>query len=217
MKKFLGAVLGAVLLTNTAFAMNFSQPVEIGRIGFPVQAPYNGFIVERATSNSGGAFLEEDNTKTYVRGVAQFGGLYCDYDFDAEDFLHSLKFGGENNYVVALEMSFKEIQRILSDENLTLYVLYHEYCTSHLNLIGEMDGRWFNFVDSKNLSAEYFGGNDGYKMDGSVVYERPKTFGGTIVIPYHRWHWEGDSETEGEFRLKWDEAAQWFSVEQIVY
>lgn len=93
------------------------------------------------------------NLETYAKGVARFGGLYCDYDFNAEDFLHSLKFGGY----------------------------------------------------------------DGYKLDGSVVYEKPKSSGDAIVIPYHRWHWEGDSAAEGEFRLKWDAASQWFSVEQVVY
>lgn len=216
MKFLCSAILGMVFITNTAFAMNFAQPVEIGRIGAPVQSPYHGFIVERATSNSGGAFIEDNNRKTYVRGVAQFGGLYCDYDFDA-DFVSALKFGGDKDFVLTRTGTMKEILKIGTDGGLELYAVYHEYCTSHLNLVGKIGGRWFNFIDSKNLSAEYFSGYDGYKLDGSVVYERPKSSGEAIVIPYHRWHWEGSSAAEGEFRLKWDAAAQWFSVEQIIY
>lgn len=227
MKKFFGVTLAALLISSTSFAMKFSPPVEIGAVGFPVQAPYSGFIIDGADKNTGKPYNEPDQTykgkplKTYEKGVATFGkgkdALFCEYDFNAEDYLHSIKFGGRNNYVLALEMSFKDILKINSDENLTLYVFYHEYCTSHLNIIGCKNGAWINYLDSRNISAEYFDGNDGYKMDGSVVYEKPKSAGNTIIIPYHRWHWEGDSPPEGELRLKWNAATQFFDIEKIIY
>ena len=28
---------------------------------------------------------------------------------------------------------------------------------------------------------------------------------------------KSERETTGEFRFKWDDAAQWFSIEQVVY
>lgn len=228
MKKFLGTMVATLIISNSAAAMNFSQPVQIGQIGFPVQAPYSGFIITGATENSGAAHVEEghffkDGTqlKTYAKGVAKFGNgkdaLFCDYDFNADDYLHSIKLGGRGKYVLASDMSFKDILKIDSDENLTLYVFYHQYCTSHLNIIGRKNGAWANYIDSKNISKNYFDGNDGYKMDGSVVYNKPICNGDKIIIPYHRWHWEGDSEIEGEIILKWDSAAQWFSIELKKY
>ena len=227
MKKFFGVIFAALLLTNTALAMTFSQPVKIGEIGFPVQAPYNGFIVYGADNNTGTPYFEEGQTfkgaplQTYQKGVATFGvgkdALFCDYDFETQDFLHSLKFGGRGNYVLLSDMSFKDILKIETGENLTLYIFYHNYCTSHLNIIGINNGAWQNYIDSKNISAQYFGGNDGYKMDGSVIYEIPICSGDKIIIPYHRWHWEGETETEGAIILKWNDAAQWFSIDKKIY
>ena len=49
------------------------------------------------------------------------------------------------------------------------------------------------------------------------VYNQPVTRGEYIIIPYCRWYWQGKSAPEGEFRLKWDDAAQWFGIEQVVY
>ena len=224
MKKFLGAAVATLLISNTSFAMNFSQPVQIGQIGFPVQSPYNGFIITGANENTGAAQIEEgqflnDGTplKTYVKGVARWDKLFCDYDFNDDDYLHSIKLGGRGNYVLASDMSFKDIFKIDSDEDLTLYVFYHEYCTTHLNIIGCQNGVWQNYIDSKNISEIYFEGNDGYKMDGSIFYDKTKCSDDKIIIPYRRWHWEGTSDVEGEIRLKWNYALKWFSIEQIKY
>ena len=228
MKKFLSAAFGAMLLTNTAFAMTFSEPVEIGKIGFPVQAPFRGFIVAGETFNSGEPYLEDEQFSinghritTYVKGIAQFGdeadALYCAYDFN-DDTATAIKFGGGNNYVLTRSGSYKDILKINTDSGLTLYAIYHEYCTSHLSIIGrQADGKWVNYIDSKKISEVYFGGNDGYKMENSVIYEKPISDGDTIILKYRRWNWENKSKPEGEIRLKWDDAAQWFSIAQIIY
>ena len=224
MKKFLSAMTATLLISNSALAMQFTQPVQIGQIGFPVQAPYSGFIITGTTENTGTPHIEEghflnDGTplKTYAKGVASWDKLFCDYDFESDDFLHSLQFGGKNNYVLSSDMSFKDIFKIDSDENLTLYVFYHNYCTTHLNIIGLNGGAWQNYIDSKNISETYFDGNDGYKLDGSVIYDKPTCEFDRIVIPYRRWHWEEESATEGVIVLTWDAAAQWFSIDRIAY
>ena len=224
MKKFLSAMTATLLISNSALAMQFTQPVQIGQIGFPVQAPYSGFIITGTTENTGTPHIEEghflnDGTplKTYAKGVASWDKLFCDYDFESDDFLHSLQFGGKNNYVLSSDMSFKDIFKIDSDENLTLYVFYHNYCTTHLNIIGLNGGAWQNYIDSKNISETYFDGNDGYKLDGSVIYDKPTCEFDRIVIPYRRWHWEEESATEGVIVLTWDAAAQWFKIDKIVY
>ena len=224
MKKFLSAMTATLLISNSALAMQFTQPVQIGQIGFPVQAPYSGVIITGTTENTGTPHTEEghflnDGTplKTYAKGVASWDKLFCDYDFKSDDFLHSLQFGGKNNYVLSSDMSFKDIFKIDSDENLTLYVFYHNYCTTHLNIIGLNGGAWQNYIDSKNISETYFDGNDGYKMDGSIIYDKPTCEFDRIVIPYRRWHWEEESATEGVIVLTWDAAAQWFKIDKMVY
>lgn len=50
-----------------------------------------------------------------------------------------------------------------------------------------------------------------------VIYDKPICRNDSIVIVYRRWHWKGMSDPEGEFRFKWDDAAQWFGIEQVVY
>lgn len=228
MKNFFGVIFALLFFTSSVAAMTFSQPVKIGEIGFPVQAPYHGFIVDGAKTNTGTPYNENEFTykgaplQTYVKGVAIFGddknALFCEYDFDSNDFATSLKFGGRDNYVLNRTGTFKEILKIKSDSGLTFYVVYHEYCGSHLNIIGKQkDGNWVNYIDSKKISDMHFNGKDGYKEDGGVIYEKPISKGDTIIIPYYRWYWQGNSETEGEIRLKWDDAAQWFGIEKVIY
>ena len=38
-----------------------------------------------------------------------------------------------------------------------------------------------------------------------------------MIIEYNRNYIQQGYIKEGEFRFKWDEAAQWFDVEQVVY
>ena len=98
------------------------------------------------------------------------------------------------------------------------YVLYHNYCVSHLHILGKQkNGKWVVYIDSKKLSNKYFGGKDAYKEDGGVIYDEPTCREDSIVVTYRRWHWKGTSKPEGELRFKWDESAQWFGVEQVVY
>ncbi len=221
MKKIFVAIILSVLLTaGSAFAENFSAPVKIGAIGSPVQSPYHGFIVENATFNDGEPFTEvfERGGKplvTYTRGTAYFGGLCCEYDFDAE-IVEALNFGGANNFVLPLDGTYKEIFKI-DGESLTLYAIYHNYCVTDLKILGERNGMWRVCIDSKKLSDKFFGGNDGYKMEGGVLYDVPTCAGDTLVVTYRRWNWSGASAPEGEFHFKWNEQTQTFDAEQLVY
>ena len=215
-KKFFVAVMLSVhFVAQTALAMTFQQPVKIGEIGFPAQAPYHGLIINGANYNDGTPYREKSNKTTYTKGTARFGELVCRYDFDA-DYLDVMDFGGANDLVLSHNASFKDIFRIDGD-GLTLYALYHNYCTTDLKILGQRGGKWFVFVDSKKLSEKFFGGNDGYKLDGSVIYDLPTCAGDAIVVTWRRWHWDADSQPEGEFRFTWDDAAKNFNVAQIVY
>ncbi|MBR1645440.1 MAG: hypothetical protein IJ685_01560 [Selenomonadaceae bacterium] len=226
MKKFfVGVVLSVLLAAQSAFAMTFQQPVKLGRIGFPVQAPFHGYIIEGATQNDGKAYQENYKRRngeyltTYTQGIARFADLYCKYEFGKKIF--SMDFGGKNNFILTQDGSDKEIFSIGNDAGIKLYVIYHTYCVTDLKILGtRKDDKWVVYIDSKKISDKYFGGKDAYKLAGGVLYEVPTCAGDTLIVQYRRWHWStngGISEPEGEFRFKWDDNAQWFGVEQVVY
>lgn len=217
------------MIASGAFAMMFSQPAKIGELGFPAQAPYHGFIIKGETQNTDEPYFEEikdpeskEPLKSYTKGIARFGvgenALFCDYDFNAKDFARSIKFGGENNYIVALNGTDKEIFKIENTDGIALYAIYHQYCVSELNIIGKQkNGKWVEYINSKNISQKYFDGKDAYKEDGGVIYDKPICRDDSLIVVYRRWYWKGMSAPEGEFRFKWDDNAQWFGIEQIVY
>ncbi|MBO6179819.1 MAG: hypothetical protein J6O04_11625 [Selenomonadaceae bacterium] len=224
LKKVIFVLAGVCFVFGAnAFAMTFTQSVKIGTMGFPMQAPYHGFIITGEAQNTGKPYKEQtNNVKTYKKGVACYGNgdgaLYCDYDFEAKDFSQSVKFGGKDNYVVHLGGSFKDIFKIENTDNLPMYAIYHKYCVTELNILGKQkSGKWVSFINSKEISKRFFGGKDAYKEDGGVMYDAPVCVGESIVIKYFRWHWNGESQPEGEFRLKWDDKADWFGIEQVVY
>ena len=223
MKKFFFLLFAFLIISSNCFAMTFSQPAKIGEIGFPVQAPYHGFIVNGATKNEGVAYDEnrKRNGKpltTYVNGIACFEKLYCKYNFKAKNFSESISFGGKNNFVLTQDGSYKEIFSIGNELGIKLYVTYHIYCVTDLKIIGtQRDGKWVVYIDSKKISDKYFKGKDRYKEDGGILYDVPICAGDTIIVKYRRWHWKGVSEPEGEFRFKWNETVQWFGIEQIIY
>ena len=210
------------LLSENVFAMKFSQPVKIGEVGFPAQAPYHGFVVRGESNNSGTPYVEEFNysdgtpIKTYTKGVARFGdNLYCKYDFDSDN---PIKFGGKDNYILNSDGSDKEIFQIENDGGINLFVVYHKYCVTDLKIFGtQKNGKWINFIDSKKISVDYFNGNEGYKKDGGIIYDLPACRDDTIIVKYRSWHWDGESEPKGEFQFKWNDAAQIFNVKHIIY
>lgn len=237
-KLFLVVICTLVAFSTSASAMTFSQPVKIGSIGWSTQSPLFGLPINGATYNDGtteprdadlkrlsklGVYKPEKGFITYIKGTAAFGSgvdaLYCKYDISDvtnSKYDTALLFGGKNNYVLTIDAHYKEINRITSDGDLTIYTLYHNYGVSHLHILGKRsDGSWVLFVDSKNISKAYFGGNEGYKLRGGIIYDEPTTKGDTIIVKYCKF--PNFDNKLGEFRFKWDEVAQWFGVEQVVY
>ena len=219
------------MIAANCFAMTFSQPVKLGYIGYTSQPSYKCLPIANATYNDG--ITENEpvskmyfrdlnidpnsmNVKTYLKGVAGWDELFCEYDITKN--YNKLKFGGKKNYILTTDSTSKKILKIDNDKRMKFYVLYHNYCVSHLHILGKQkNGKWVVYIDSKKLSNKYFGGKDAYKEDGGVIYDEPTCREDSIVVTYRRWHWKGTSKPEGEFRFKWDESAQWFGVEHIVY
>lgn len=114
--------------------MTFSQLVELGGIGFPIQSPYRYYLVDGASYNSGKPYTETPQhakkRTTYKEGIAIFGDdeskLYCKYVYavppsESDTWKYAIKFGGKDNYVISIESQYKTIYRIDTDEGLTLY------------------------------------------------------------------------------------------------
>lgn len=216
MRKFLIIVMALILITTNCSAMTFSQPVEIGQAGCPDQAPYAGVVIKGASANNGNYWTKDDpnprkgNMKTYGKGIARWGNgldaLYCRYNYETR----SIEYGGQNNYIVNLGSSMRYISKIQTDEGTTLYSLFYGFHYSDVVIIGKRkDGKWVKYIDTSIIDEQYFGKNLFY-MD-RPNYKKIIAEGDTIILKYKIFK----TKSEGEFRFKWNDKAQWFSVEQL--
>lgn len=233
MKKLFGIFFALIIFSPTCLAMNFSQPVKVGHAGHYQDIDSGGFFFEGTSQNNGDVIIS-GNKNSYGRGLASWGGgkdaLYCEYDsYLSSDKNDRLKFGGKNNFVTE-DGTGRDILKIESDKGITLYVLYRQFMYfSFLDIIGcRQDGTWVRYINFGDMEKRFFEGfskkymvnlaygNHGDKLEyyykGNFVY----TKGDTVIVLYSLWKgW--DRLQKGEFRFKWDEAAQWFGVEQVVY
>ena len=92
--------------------------------------------------------------------------------------------------------------------------------------IGKKDDKWIKYFETNDIRKKYFGDknvrrvsfSDGSSYEASgenSIYARAYCKNDTIVIEYRLY--EKNITKKGEFRFKWDEAAQWFGVEQVIY
>ncbi|MBR3747159.1 MAG: hypothetical protein IKN27_09395, partial [Selenomonadaceae bacterium] len=191
---------------------------------------YNDKTIIYDGSGKNGAVL-------YGKGVARCGNgidaLYAHYDaynIRNDDKIH---FGDKNikNTIPIRAFIFgEEIFKIDTDSGITFYLIHTSYDLPDENwwtLIGRRkDGVWIKYFESDAVTEKYFGksarGGHGNVWDGtSICCNDFKIVGNTITIEYSRYHRNAGKRGQfikaGEFRFKWDEAAQWFGVEQVVY
>ena len=221
MKKiFVAVVMSVLFVAQTALAMTFQPPVEIGSIFI---TPSDGIIIKGSSYNSAKPFKKFQNETTYQSGVARWGdettGLY--YIFEK----YPPNFGGKDKNFPINIMVHNSIYRINNDGNVTLYLLRSEGSmagTTNYVLLGRRaDGVFVKYFDMNEINVTYFGlQKDIYGTTwgrSSPWYKNCRCQGDTIIIDYERSHGRSGYVKEGEFRFKWDEAAQWFGVEQIIY
>ena len=219
--------------------MQFSQPVKIGYaggkpyMGLSEHSPFKGgYFIEGASYNDGNRIIhgKGGNYETYGKGIARWGegkdALYCKYNVDSPEDSRglpydNLKFGGKDNYVVN-EILWSSIYKIETNSGITLYILYHTYKFNiRFYIIGcRQDGKWVKYIDSQSILDKYFGKNlyDWGKESGHYNFEDVISCKENVIIaPYYRNNGTNGISRLGEFRFKWDEKAQWFSVEHIKY
>ena len=216
MKKFIGLLVMFMMISANCLAMTFSQPIKVGRAGCLDQAPYPGVVIEGATFNDGTYYTKNgykptsESRKTFYKGTAYWGNgsdaLYCRYDYENRTY----DYDGKNNYIVSLGSAMRTIYRINTNEGITLYALHYRFHYNNYVIIGKRkDGTWVKYIDTTNINEKYFGKNLYYA--DAPIYEEISSNGNTLVIPYKI------KKKNAELRLKWDDKAQWFGVEQVVY
>lgn len=218
MKQIFGLVLCVCLLfSGKCFAMQFSQPVEIGGAGY-MQAGGGGVYIDGADYNSGKFYTEyrKDNTWGYEKGVARFGNgedaLYLHYSWQ-----EYLKFGGKdiNNTVSDSFISF-EVFKINTNEGITIYPLYKVYGPEfdYLVIGRQADGKFVKYIDTRELTRRYFGWNG--KGASPATYFDLSAQGDILVMKYNYHNRSSRTITEGKFYFKWDDNAQWFGVDKTI-
>ena len=210
MKKiFVAVVVSVLFVAQSAFAMTFQQPVEIGSIFIE---PSPGIAIRGASYNSGKPVEKVRNETKYRGGVARWGnetdGLYCHYE------KYPFHFGGKDKNFPINIMVHTSIYRINNDGDISLYLLNNTgndaRGTFYVLLGRRQDGTWVQYFNTRDLKTEYFG-KDMYVY---ANYDGARCQGDTIIIEFKNVR---GNNVIGEFRFKWDEAAQWFGVEQIIY
>ena len=218
MRKFWGLIMFVCLLfSGNCFAMQFSQPIEIGEAGI-MQAGGGGVYIDGADYNSGKFYTKyrKDNTRGYEKGIARFGNeqdaLYIHYSYGKY-----LKFGGQDiNNTIEDNFPSHDIYKINTNENIVIYPLVKIYGPEFDYLIigRRADGRFIKYIDTREITKRYFGWN---KYGASpATYMDLTVQGDTLIMKYHYRNRANRTITEGRFIFKWDDNAQWFGIDKTV-
>lgn len=231
MKKIFALMFVILIMSSTCLAMTFFQPVKIGRVG---GTPQGGFWIEGASYNNGTSYengkLDREWGKLYEKGVAIFGNgidaIYMHYDCSNTSSSrdpYRPKFGDKNATrsvsLGANEGEAVNISLIKNDSNITLYLLHGEGSaagTENYILLGRRsDGIFVKYFDTRDITKNYFGEN--LNLSNRPWYTNFYCHGSIMIIKYKRNHTRQGYLAEGEFRFKWDDKAQWFGIQQVVY
>ena len=214
MRKILGLMMFVcVLFSGNCFAMQFSQPIEIGEAGI-MQAGGGGVYIDGANYNSGKFYTKyrKDNTRGYEKGIARFGNgkdaLYLHYSYRGY-----LKFGGQDiNNTIEDNILISTIYKIKSNEGITLYPIYKTYGPEFdYSIIGRRaDGKFVKYIDTREITKRYFGWNG--ESASPVMYRNLSVQNDTLTMEYQRYG--NKQRIQGKFYFKWDDKAQWFGIKQ---
>ena len=218
MKKIFEILMILVTLSSTSFAMTFQQPIEIGWIGISQRNGAGGFMFKNETSNNGSYYTgyDKNNKYSYGKGIVCYGNddnaLYVHYNAYEKSKPVLMGDKKESN-TVPVWIFNSWIYKITSNEGIKIFAIGEFYGPDReFTIIGtKKDGTFVKYIDTRILTEKYFG----VKVDGGaspIVYKDITANGDTISITY-----SNARGSSGEFRFKWDEKAQWFGIEQVVY
>lgn len=203
---------------NNTSAMQMYQPQKLGYISSYMASTAKGVCMQGEKPIKG-KYKFSNNVREYTGlGMVKYsqGGdsLYIHYN-TSEDYKCHARVGSENiNNTVSVLLQSDTLYKICTDSNIVLYVFdYGHSSTSMYTIIGTTyDGKYVKYIDTWELTDKYFG----LGARKSIQFKQIEFVGDTIVMKYD-WYHGTYIEPGGEFCFKWDENAQWFSVEQIAY
>lgn len=214
-------IIGCIIYSGTVFAMQFYQMEKIGSIG--VSQRNGGIRIDNFIYNSGKYFnkYDKNNTTSYDKGFAKFGkgdeALYIYYNSYQKE-PSRMRVGTEDvNNTIVMNMLWDSLFRVKASNGKVFYCINFAYGPdSQWCIVGcHSNGKFVKYIDTEEISKRYFGITTTQTGAPFVIYNKLRCDGDTIFIEYTSAH--RDEGIKGEFRFKWDEAAQWFSVEQVVY
>ena len=220
-KKFWVMVIFAVmfLLSENVSAMTFSQPVKIGKIIYP---PSADMVIEDSTYTSNPPSGKFQNQNTYAYNtIAGFS--------NGEDsiYVHHMPKHNVNPRVGDKDINKSvpigyglygfTIYQIPNDSATKLYMIRPDEAMAVVldyTLVGKKaDGTFVKYFSFRDIWNKYVGNN---RPNGRIFTENVHCEGDSIIIKYT--HYEKHVKKDiGEIRFKWDDAAQWFGIEHIVY
>ena len=201
--------------------MTFSQPVEVGNF---IAANIGGFSF-RSVSENNGILAKNGRKGVYERGIARFGNgsdaLFFHYKNGTYEKRYNDKitaFGSDNiKNTINVNVMIPKLYKINSDKGITFYSINDSYDLPEeftYTLLGrQTDGKWVKYFDTNELVKKYFGANQSYWL------KELRVSGDTIIVYYELFSGGNyrNSTNRGEFRFKWNDKAQWFGVEQVIY
>lgn len=214
-------LIGCMIYSGTVFAMQFYPMEEIGRIG--VSQRTGGIRVDNSIYNSGEYFnkYDKNNTTSYDKGFAKFGkgddALYIYYNAYQKE-PSRMRIGTEDgDNTIIMDMHWDTLFRVKASNGKVFYCINFAYGPdSQWCIVGcHRNGKFVKYIDTEKISKRYFGVTTTKMGMPFVIYNKLRLDRDTIVIEYTSAH--RNEGMKGEFRFKWDEAAHWFSIEQIAY
>lgn len=222
--KFLAALLLTIFFTvGNCFAMNFSQPVYIGGLEF-TNASMSIFDKDISTNGKISGVFKGKNV--YQNAIAQFAtgadALYVHCNYRNHEATYFGDKDQSNTVAVKLSANGASIFQIKNDGRIKLYVLQCENKISEEYImpsalssdaarkfvcIGKKaDGSFVEYFNTDELRNKYFG-----NINNDIPYvKKVHCSGDTIVIECAQ-----NTGARSEFRFKWNDVQQWFSVDYV--
>ena len=240
MKRLILIISAIVVLLslNICSAKVISQPVQIGKVSFAEdREPLDGFIFEGTNSN-----IWQEKSKfvpnAYKKGIASWGNIhnkiYIHYSYTDNKYGHYIVtlYGDEaTDNTIKVWTYRNKIFSLDTDKNINLFLIDSDIaqpCDKNYTLIGKrQDGKFVKYFDVRTLLDQYCGVTkmtlDEYNKNPergvSYFLKNIEIKNDTFVFPYYKYYWTNKNNhiLVGEIRCKWDENAQWFSVDNVVY
>lgn len=227
-KIFIGLLLAIMLVIPAeSFAMTFHQPIEIGYIGWPHR---ENIVILKNAFQSSGKQVKNNESKMYeldgnIEGFAQFGNaedaIFFHYTPKKEPLYGSKD--KNNTFQIKAGLYGDTIYQIKNDYGIKIYIFVNSEPLEgfrNYTCLGKLkNGKFVKFFETDEIKRRYFGSSDWSNIrNGKLPYfKKIYCKNDMIIIEYERFQKQKAPIKEGEFRFKWDDKAQWFGIEQVVY